>query len=215
MFGHFGHRRYGGRGFGFGPWQGRGFARFHRGWHGHEPGSGRGFGPFSRGFGPPHGGRRFGRGDLKYVILDLLKDQPRHGYDVIRALEERFHGFYSPSPGSVYPTLQLLEDQGYVTSSEQEGKRVYAITEEGRRFLAEQASTVDDVRARMAAGWGTKVSPEMRELAQEVRQLGQFVFRQGARGALGDADKLRRLRDVVARARSEIEAIFSDDTISV
>src|SRR5919202_1373987 len=83
------------------------------------------------------GERLFGRGDLKYVILDLLKDQPRHGYEVIRALEERFRGFYSPSPGSVYPTLQLLADQGYLTSTERDGKRVYAITDEGRKFLEE------------------------------------------------------------------------------
>src|SRR5229473_6224987 len=71
--------------------------------------------------------RIFGKGDLKYVILDLLKDQPRHGYDIIRALEERMRRRYRPSPGSVYPTLQMLEDLGYVTSSQQEGKKVYSI----------------------------------------------------------------------------------------
>ena len=73
----------------------------------------------------------FERGHLKYVILDLLKDKPAHGYEIIKALEERFHGFYSPSAGSVYPTLQLLEDMGYVKSSDQDGKKVYTITAEG------------------------------------------------------------------------------------
>jgi len=121
-----------------------GFGRHHHRWGKDEPGLGHGFG---RRFGPPHGGRRFGRGDLKYVILDLLKEQPRHGYDVIRALEERFQGFYSPSPGSVYPTLQLLEDRGLVTSSEAEGKRVYTITDDGRSFLQERAGEVDDIHA--------------------------------------------------------------------
>ena len=203
-----GQRHHAASWFGFGPSWGRGFKRFHHGWKEGEPWAGP---PFGRHFGPPHMGRRFGRGDLKYVILDLLKDQPRHGYDVIRALEERFHGFYSPSPGSVYPTLQLLEDQGYVTSSEQEGKRVYTITAEGQRFLAEQAAVMDDVRERMAARWGAHSAPEVRQLVQEVGQLGQFLFRQGARGALHDPDKVRRLREVVAGARSEIEAIFSDD----
>lgn len=207
----FGYRRFATRRRGFGPFWGRGSRRFHHGWGKDAPWGGRGFG---RRFGPPHPGRRFARGDLKYVILDLLKDQPRHGYDVIRALEERFHGFYSPSPGSVYPTLQLLEDQGYVTSSEQVGKRVYSITDEGRRFLEQQADAVEDVRARMAAGWGLHANPEVRELVQEVGQLGQFLFRQGARGALRDPDKVRRLREVVARARSEIEAIFADDASS-
>ncbi len=204
----FGHRHHW---FGFGPSCGRMFGRFHHGWGQDEPWGGRGFG---RHFGPPHAGRRFARGDLKYVILDLLKDQPRHGYDVIQALEERFHGFYSPSPGSVYPTLQLLEDQGYVTSSEQDGKRVYVITDEGRRFLAERADVMEEVRARMAAGWGAHGNPEVRQLVQEVGQLGQFLFRQGARGALRDPEKVRRLREVVARARSEIEAIFTGDTAS-
>ena len=68
--------------------------------------------------------RLFEKGDLKYVILDLLKDKPSHGYEIIRALEERFHGFYSPSAGSIYPTLQLLEDMGHVKSSEADGKKV-------------------------------------------------------------------------------------------
>jgi DNA-binding PadR family transcriptional regulator len=211
----FHHGRHHGPGFRFGPWRGRPFAGSHHGWGGkhgpwggkHGPFGGRGFGP---GFGPGPGGRRFGRGDLKYVILDLLKDQPRHGYDIIRALEERFHGFYSPSPGSVYPTLQLLEDQGLVTSTQQEGKRVYTITDEGRRFLTERAETVEDVRTRMAGPWGLKLTPELRELADEVGHLGQFIFRQGTRGELGDPEKVRRLREAVARARSEIEGIFRD-----
>lgn len=164
-------------------------------------------GPGGWGFGPPHH-RRFERGDLKYVILDLLQDGPRHGYDIIRALEERFHGFYSPSAGSVYPTLQLLEDQGFVTSNQQDGKRVYTITDAGRAFLTERADTVEDIRARMASGWGGKISPELRGLVDEVRQLGQFVFAQGTHGGLGDPERIRRLRDLVRRTRDEVETIF-------
>jgi DNA-binding PadR family transcriptional regulator len=170
-----------------------------------------GRGGFNWGFGPA-GRRRFGRGDLKYVILDLLQDGPRHGYDIIRALEERSHGFYTPSAGSVYPTLQLLEDQSYVSSSEQDGKRVYTITDAGRAFLKERAATVDDVRARMAAGWGGKVSPERLGLMDEVRQLGQLVFAQVSQGGLNDPEKVRRLRDVVRRARGEVETIFRGES---
>lgn len=201
---HFNHREHSGFPFGLH----KPFGRFHHGRGG--PWGDRGFGHGHGPFGGPRPGRRFGRGDLKYVILDLLQDGPRHGYDIIQALEDRSHGFYSPSPGSVYPTLQLLEDQGYVSSSQQDSKRVYVITEEGRRFLSEQSDTVDDIRARMAAGWGPKIAPELRDLADEVRQIGQLLFAQGARGGLGDADKVRRLRDVVGRAKSEIEAIFRD-----
>src|SRR5580693_8739637 len=80
---------------------------------------GKWFGPGFGGFGPGgFGSSRFERGDLKLVILDLLKEKPRHGYDIIQELEKRFHGFYSPSPGSVYPILQLLEDQDLVTSEQ-------------------------------------------------------------------------------------------------
>jgi DNA-binding PadR family transcriptional regulator len=184
-------------------------------WGGGGPWGG---GPFGRHFGPKHGGPRFGRGDLKYVMLDLLKEQPRHGYDIIRALEERSHGFYSPSPGSVYPTLQLLEDQGYVTGMEQDGKRVFAITDAGRAFLAERSDVVDGIRERMGAGWGPHGNPETRLLVQEVAGLGQYLFQQGRRGALRDPETVRRLRKVVTRTRAEVEAIFqstssADDTM--
>jgi DNA-binding PadR family transcriptional regulator len=186
-----------------------GLFRFHRGPGG--PWGPRGFG---RGFGPGFGGRRFGRGDLKYVILDLLQEGPRHGYDIIRAIEERFHGFYTPSPGSVYPTLQLLEDQGYVTSNERDGKKIYTVTDEGRAFLKERSDTVDDVRARMAGSWGHKMGPEMRDLIDEVRHLAQIMFTQGASGGFGDPEKMRRLREVVARARLDIESIFRGESSS-
>jgi DNA-binding PadR family transcriptional regulator len=82
----------------------------------------------------PRGGY-FGRGGVKFAILELLKEKPRHGYDIIREIEERSGGAYSPSPGVIYPTLQALEDQDYAISSEQEGKRVYSITDSGLAFL--------------------------------------------------------------------------------
>src|SRR5918998_2066865 len=113
------------------------------------------FGSGGRPWGRGRSERLFDRGDLKFIILDLLREQPRHGYDIIRALEERFHGMYSPSPGTVYPTLQLLEDQGYVTSSQQDGKKVYTVTEAGRAFLAERQETLDAIRARTEAGPGS------------------------------------------------------------
>src|SRR3989475_8067816 len=101
------------------------------------------FGP--RGFfghgGPRGEGQRFfGRGDIKFVLLELLQERPMHGYEMMKALEEKTGGFYKPSPGSVYPTLQMLEDGGMVTSAEVEGKRVYSITDAGRASLAERQS---------------------------------------------------------------------------
>src|SRR3712207_9183084 len=103
-----------------------------------------GRGPW-RGFGSERG-RVCGKGDLKYVILDLLQDRPAHGYELIRALEERFRGFYSPSPGSVYPTLQLLEDMGYVSATQRDGKKVYSITDEGREFLKQNRRSRSEER---------------------------------------------------------------------
>jgi len=80
-------------------------------------------------------GSYYGRGRVKFVILELLKEKPRHGYDIIREMEERSGGVYTPSPGVIYPTLQALEDQDFVTSVEQDGKKVYAITEAGEAYL--------------------------------------------------------------------------------
>jgi DNA-binding PadR family transcriptional regulator len=80
----------------------------------------------------------FGRGDLKYALLDLLQERPKHGYEMIKELENRAGGFYTPSAGAVYPTLQLLEDRGWVTAETTEGKKVYAITDAGRQALKER-----------------------------------------------------------------------------
>lgn len=76
-------------------------------------------------------------------MLTLLAEQPQHGYQLIKELENRYGGFYRPSPGSVYPTLQLLEEGGYLTSEQIEGKRVYTITDSGRQLLAERDNPVD------------------------------------------------------------------------
>jgi DNA-binding PadR family transcriptional regulator len=80
-------------------------------------------------------GSYFGRGRVKFAILELLKEKPRHGYDIIREMEDRSGGVYTPSPGVIYPTLQALEDQDFVTSAEQDGKKVYSITEAGVAYL--------------------------------------------------------------------------------
>ena len=92
-------------------------------------------GPFN-----PEGGRFFGRGDVKYALLELLQERPMHGYEMMKALEERSGGFYAPSAGTIYPTLQLLEDRELVTVQEVEGKKIYKITDAGRASGASVAS---------------------------------------------------------------------------
>src|SRR5262245_25555620 len=110
----------------------------------------RGF-PLGMGFGKGRGvGReRLMRGHLNMIVLEVIKERPRHGYDVIKAIEERFHGFYSPSAGSVYPILQELEDRDFVTSSEERGKKTYSITKDGERELKANKDRFSDMRERL------------------------------------------------------------------
>src|SRR5687767_15997647 len=95
-----------------------------------------GFGRWGRGFGCDT--PRVRRGDMKYLLLEILKEGPRHGYEIINNLEGKFRG-YRPSPGSVYPTLQMLEEGGFLTSEQVEGKKVYTITDAGRKLLEERS----------------------------------------------------------------------------
>ena len=155
--------------------------------------------------------RMFHRGDFKYLILDLLKDKPSYGYEVIRELEERFHGFYSPSPGAVYPTLQYLEDMGYVTCKEQDGKKVYTITDDGLKFLNEQSQTVNDIRIHMRHAWGpwsSGLRDQFRDIMAQIRDLGRFVGRR-AQGMNGE--KINRIGDVLRKAYEEIEKIIREE----
>jgi len=151
----------------------------------------------------------FEKGDLKYVILDLLEDEPSHGYEVIRKLEERSRGFYSPSPGSVYPTLQLLEDMGYVSATQRDGKKVYAITDEGRKFLTENQRSIKDIWGRFGGGWDPEVTSELHEIRHDVMDLGK-LFGQHMREGSIDRDKLVRIRGVISTASREIEDILRE-----
>ena len=99
-------------------------------------------GPFGRHRGGPFGGRgprMFDPGALRLVVLGLIAEEPRHGYDIIKALEAKFQGAYSPSPGAIYPMLQMLEEADLVVSETNGNKRLYSITEQGNAYLAEHA----------------------------------------------------------------------------
>jgi DNA-binding PadR family transcriptional regulator len=108
-------------------------------------------GGFGRGGGfGPRAGRLLGHGDLRLLLLALIAEKPSHGYDLIRAVEERFAGAYAPSPGAVYPTLTMLEEQDFVRAEAAEGsKRLYSITAEGKAFLKENAAQVEGIFARV------------------------------------------------------------------
>lgn len=149
----------------------------------------------------------FHKGDLKYVILDLIRDKPRYGYEVIRDLEERSHGFYTPSPGAVYPTLQMLEEMGYATAIEQDGKKIYTITEEGRRFFAERKDLADEVKRQMKHYWDPEVARAISEAAGEFARVGRLMRR---KLRCAEPERMRRVVEVASRACREIEAILEE-----
>ena len=166
-------------------------------------GFGRGPGGFGRGPGGfgGRGARMFGHGDLRLVLLALIAEKPRHGYDLIRAIEEKFGGAYAPSPGAVYPTLTLLVEQDHLQSEEVGGgKKLYTITREGMAFLAQNKDAVDGVKARMdlaAQAFSNHSTPDkVREAFHTLRHC--LHMRQGP-WSEEEATRIRSILDKAAR----------------
>src|SRR5437867_10921661 len=165
---------------------------------------------FAFGFGPRGWGARrrrqwFEAGDMKYVILKLLRDKPRHGYEVMKELEEQLHGCYSPSPGTVYPTLQWLEDEGLVIGKDVAGKKVYEITDEGRRFLDEHRDLVDDIFERVRDAVDRTLGGGMADVNGSLGRLLKAVYRTVWRAR--DEATRQRLVTILDRVLSEVEAL--------
>jgi DNA-binding PadR family transcriptional regulator len=149
----------------------------------------------------------FEQGDLRYVVLRLLEEKPRHGYEIIKALEERFGGSYAPSPGVVYPTLQLLEDLGYArVMPGVEGKKTYEITDEGRAYLAENRETVDSIFDRISKLVGHFLDEPMTEVHTAFRAVGKATYSR-ATDAVQNPAVLSQIVDILTRAAKEIDAI--------
>lgn len=171
---------------------------------------------FGRGFGHgfSHHGfsheRSFERGSLKFVILSVINECPRHGYDIIREMEEKFHGFYAPSAGSVYPILQLLEDRNLVTGNQENGKKIYTITAEGKKELEENSEKLAHVEGHMHHRFGGDRGERLRGLMDEARQTMHFIFRKADSEILKDPEMMKKLRVAFANFRSEVEKILSD-----
>jgi DNA-binding PadR family transcriptional regulator len=177
--------------------------------------------PFGPGMGPGPGGfgpRMFGRGDLKYALLDLLTERPKHGYEMIKDLEDRSGGFYTPSAGAIYPTLQLLEDRGWVTADTAEGKRVYQITESGRAALTEYQSRRGPFGGPGGPRpWGPpghgpghhfgEDRGELRSLRHESMEVARLM-RAAVMASEGRPERLEQLRGIVGRARADLNAFL-------
>ncbi len=164
------------------------------------------FGHAWQSFGRAHHHRFFEKGDLKYVILELLDEKPRHGYEIIKELEERFGGTYSPSPGTVYPTLTMLEDLGYARArTEEGGKKIYEITPEGKAHLEENKHTVDDIFERIARVGSSFFGGGMMEINRAFADLGGAIYSGVFRGGSTDPERLRRIKEILERAAREVE----------
>ena len=160
-----------------------------------------GMGP---GFGPPMFGRgpKRGRGDVRVAILALLAEEPMHGYQIISELTERSGGVWRPSPGSVYPTLQAMEDQGLVTADKAEGRRVFSLTDEGRTAAQEVA---DGPKPWERAARGADRSlVDLRSLMVEVAAATMQV------GRSGSENQVKTVGEILADTRRRIYLVLAD-----
>ena len=161
-------------------------------------------------------GRMLAQGDLRLLALALIAEQPRHGYEIIKVLEEKTAGWYAPSPGIVYPTLTYLEEAGYVTAQAEGAKKLYTITDDGRVYLEDNRDFVDAVLERLAAvgeraGRMRRHGSEEREEDRDGPRVSRLVraaldnLREVAAERLkNDAEAEAKVVDVLARAAADL-----------
>ncbi|MBF4569490.1 helix-turn-helix transcriptional regulator [Plantibacter sp. VKM Ac-2880] len=147
-------------------------------------------------------GSRAGRGDVRSAVLALLAEQPMHGYQIIREIDERSGGSWKPSAGSVYPTLQLLSDEGIITAEESGGRKTYALTEAGRDEVAESGATAPWQTGESTEHPGITALPKAGvELAQAAAQVGRT----------GSPEQVQQAVAVLDEARKRLYAILAQD----
>nr|WP_079638602.1 PadR family transcriptional regulator [Sphingopyxis flava] len=183
----------------------------HRGGRGHGLGHG-----FGRGFGGRHGDdtggrgprrRMFDSGELRLVLLKLIADEPRHGYDLIRRIEELTGGAYAPSPGVIYPTLTLLDDMGQIAAQQSEGsKKLFAITPEGQAELDINEERIEALIARLRAIGKERQRPDAASVRRAMGNLRQVLInRLGSREA--DTETLNAIVALIDEAAQKIERL--------
>lgn len=152
------------------------------------------------------GVRPFERGGIKFAIMKLLRDKPRHGYDIIRAMEEHSKGLYCPSAGAVYPVLQALEDQDLLTSTTEGGKRVYSVTQIGLDFLEEHKEEARRHEKRWFAHLEAIASGEALSAMQDLEDTFERMTRV-VHATAGDPSKRNDVREVLEKAAREVKEI--------
>jgi DNA-binding PadR family transcriptional regulator len=151
---------------------------------------------------------RADRGGVRYLVLAAIAETPRHGYEIMAVIEERSGGAYRPSPGVIYPTLQLLEELGHVRVSEREGKKVYAITAAGARDLEDHRDEVANFYERSEDVWDDH-GDALHEVMDRVRRLLRAFRRAARRGRLNQA-RLSRVRSILDEAVDKLERLFDE-----
>jgi DNA-binding PadR family transcriptional regulator len=161
----------------------------------------------SHGGGGPHAlGRFFAHGDLRLVILNLIAEKPRHGYDIIKAIEDAVSGAYSPSPGVIYPTLTLLEELGYVTATTEGAKKLHAITDEGRAFLEANRGTLDALLSRMGEAGAVRGGGRSPAIMRAMENLKVALKLRMMRGSITD-EQIDAIAAAIDAAASKVEKI--------
>jgi DNA-binding PadR family transcriptional regulator len=152
--------------------------------------------------------RFFGPGEVRLALLSLLSERPKHGYELMRQLEQRSGGIYRASAGTIYPTLQQLEDEGLIVSESSDGKRVYRLTEGGRDELEREREIVHRIwrRAERWQDWRCALDPDAAELRGPAERLVKAAFRAAVSETLGE-HRLERVREILERALRELEAL--------
>ncbi|NWG23061.1 MAG: PadR family transcriptional regulator [Pseudorhodoplanes sp.] len=128
-----------------------------------------------------HGGRLFDYGDLRLLLLAMIAERPRHGYELIKAIEERFGGSYTPSPGVIYPTLSWLDDMGYAAiEQEAAGRKLYRITSEGEAFLVANRALADELLARAGAEGAERVPAPVVRAMENLKLAMRLRLKRGS-----------------------------------
>lgn len=151
-------------------------------------------------------GRFFGPGEIRLALLSLLESGPKHGYELMKELESKSGGVYKASAGAIYPALQQLEDEGLVTSDQSEGKRKYSLTYAGKAEIQREAETIKRIwfRAQEAGTW--VIGPEGVEMAGPAAAVLKVALRAASKH-YHDSAKINKLREILERAKLEIEAL--------
>jgi len=162
-------------------------------WHDRQSGGGYTRGP-----------KMFDAGALRYIVLQLIAERPRHGYEIIKEIEERVGGGYAPSPGAIYPLLALLEDLGHVEVTADGNKKLHSITPDGRAFLKQNRAFVDAIFMRMGAGCGDErdgivaIRAAMHQIKDLLRSQAQTEL---------SAEKMKKIVAILDRAAAEIRKL--------